>query len=86
MEVGRETHNLNLINKMTLCGKVFSTDHKTEDEHNIEDKISKLIKVLESWRKRPFPIFSRNMTLKTFRMSRLIYALQNSYLSEQSAT
>ena len=67
MEVGRETHNLNLINKMTLCGKVFSTDHKTE--YNIEDKISKLIKVLESWRKRPLSIFGRNMTLKTFRMS-----------------
>lgn len=68
MEVCRETHNLNLINKMTLCGKVYSTDHKTE--HNIEDKISKLIKVLESWRKRPLSIFGRNMTLKTFRMSR----------------
>jgi hypothetical protein len=74
--------NVDYSDKVTICGKTFSLDSSTEYKYNVLDKIGKLEGVLASWSKRSLSLFGRNIILKTFGLSQLIYAMQNSYFKD----
>ncbi len=75
---------INTISSVKICGVTFSLDKSIEYQHNVSDKINNLDKALEGWRKRNLSIFGRNLILKTFGLSQLIYFMQNSYFSNES--
>jgi hypothetical protein len=67
---------------ITICGRVFSLDHGAEYKSNILSKIDNLQKALNSWNKRSLSIYGRNLIIKTFGLSQLIYSMQNSHFSK----
>jgi hypothetical protein len=71
---------------VTICGKTFSLDSSVEYKRNVSEKIGNLEKALASWNRRSLSIFGRNIILKTFGLSQLIYAMQNSYFSDSDLT
>ncbi len=72
------------VKKLTICGRTFSLDKETEYDANVTSKINNMIKALASWNKRSLSIFGRNLLLKTFGMSQLIYAMQNTHFDSKS--
>ena len=69
---------------LTICGRTYSISANDEFRYNVQDKIHKLEIALESWRRRPLSIFGRNLVLKTFGLSQIIYSMQNHYFDPQS--
>ena len=72
------------VNKVKICGVTFSLDKSIEYQDNIQDKILKLSSALHQWRKRNLSIFGRNLILKTFGLSQLIYSMQNTYFPQNA--
>ncbi len=64
--------------EITICGKAFSLSDDTEHKKNVTAKINNLGKALSNWNKRSLSIFGRNIILKTFGLSQVIYSMQNS--------
>jgi hypothetical protein len=77
-----DTTKTSLSNGITICGRLFSCDYRLEYENNVLSKIDKLRKALESWNRRSLSIFGRNLILKTFGLSQLIYMMQNTHFSD----
>jgi hypothetical protein len=75
---------LDCIQKLTICGRTFSLDPDIEREANVDCKINNMIRALASWSKRSLSIFGRNLLLKTFGMSQLIYSMQNTYFDARA--
>ncbi len=73
---------IRFTSNVTICGKFFSLDCNAEHSHNVLAKIDKLSKALSAWSKRSLSIFGRNLILKTFGLSQLIYSMQNSVFTE----
>ncbi len=67
---------------VTICGKNFSLNASHERCKNVTDKIDKLHRALESWSRRSLSIFGRNLILKTFGLSQVIYSMQSSVFSD----
>ena len=72
------------VQKLVICGKMFSNNRDDEYKYNVQDKITKLTNALESWRKRPLSIFGRNTIIKTFALSQIIYSMQCNFFSAAS--
>ena len=81
--LSQNNERINFIKKMVICGRTFSCDILTEYEYNISNKIDKLQKALNAWNRRSLSIFGRNIILKTFGLSQLIYSMQNSVFDEK---
>jgi hypothetical protein len=71
------TYTINALDRIKICGVTFSTNSNIETNENILSKIDKLENALSGWRKRSLSIFGRNLILKTFGLSQLIYSMQN---------
>lgn len=76
-------NKINFINKIKICGKVFSNDLNAEFQHNIRDKIDKLEKQLCMWKKRNLTTEGNIIVAKTFGLSQIIYMLQNTHYSDK---
>ncbi len=76
------TTTIMFTNNVTICGKYFSLDGNTEHKVNVLEKIDKLQNALKQWSKRSLSIFGRNLILKTFGLSQVIYSMQNSVFTE----
>lgn len=70
------------VKSLTICGKLFSLDLNLEYCTNVLSKIDKLEYALRSWAKRPLSIFGRNIIIKTFGLSQLIFMMQNTFFHE----
>jgi hypothetical protein len=73
-----EQSDIKLAKEVTICGKTFSVDDKIEHDKNVSNKIEKLTKALSLWGRRSLSIFGRNLVLKTFGLSQIIYSMQSS--------
>ncbi len=73
---------VNFSDCVTICSKTFFLSEEVEYRNNVLAKIGNLEKALASWNKRSLSIFGRNIILKTFGLSQIIYAMQNSYFSD----
>jgi len=63
-------------NKVKICGITFSNDPKIAYQDNIKNKIDKLERQLNIWRQRNLTLEGRNLIVKTFGISQLIYSMQ----------
>ncbi len=81
-EILLEEKSITLTSEVTICGKTFSLNSELERRNNILKKIENLQKALCLWSKRSLSIFGRNLILKTFGLSQVIYAMQNSVFLE----
>ncbi len=72
---------LNTNKEITICGKTFSLDPQIEETKNINDKIDKLERQLNMWRKRKLTIEGRILVVKTFAISQTLYTMQNTFYS-----
>ncbi len=70
---------LNTTKEITICGKTFSLDPDIEVSKNIDDKITKLEKQLNMWKKRKLTIEGKILIVKTFAISQTLYTMQNTY-------
>jgi hypothetical protein len=70
-------YTINCVDKLTICGRTFSCNPSIEYESNVTNKIKNCENALKSWSKRALSIFGRNIILKTFGLSQLIYSMQN---------
>lgn len=77
-------YDIKCVEKLTICGRTFSSVARHEVESNVESKIHNMTKALASWNKRSLSIYGRNLLLKTFGMSQLIYSMQNSFFDSTS--
>lgn len=75
---------LNAVESITICGIAFSNNHELEYNANVKNKVVKLEKALDSWRKRSLSIFGRNLILKTFGLSQILYSMQNTFFSNDT--
>jgi len=69
--------NVQTVDQLTICGKTFSVNPNIEYEKNITDKIKKLDKAIEKWKKRNLSVEGKIIVAKTFAMSQVIYMMQN---------
>jgi len=76
--------SINAVSAVKICGITFANDSCTEYAENVTAKIDNLDKALIAWRKRSLSIFGRNLVLKTFGISQILYSMQNSFFSEAS--
>jgi hypothetical protein len=74
--------SIKLTESITICGKTFSLNNVLEHDKNVGNKIDNLQKALNSWSKRSLSIFGRNLILKTFGLSQIIYSMQSSIFNE----
>jgi len=81
--VYNKTNNINLLQKLVICGKTYSCDIEIENEDNIGKRIQKMDKAIEQWNKRNLSTEGRIMIVKTFGISQIIYMMQNTYFSKQ---
>jgi hypothetical protein len=58
--------NFSTLEGLIICGRMFSFYPALEYKANIDDKIGKFNKALNSWKKRPLSIYGRCLILKTF--------------------
>jgi len=77
VKVDNTYYNLDAVKQLTICGITFSLDKEVELKMNVESKVSKLSDALKGWSKRSLSIFGRNLVLKTFGLSQIIYTMQN---------
>ena len=61
---------------ITICGNHLSLDSTIAYEHNISDKIAKLIIQLNKWKGRNLSINGKMIIVKTFAISQLIFSSQ----------
>jgi len=73
--------NIECVNKLKICGITFARDSEIEEKENVTDKIDKIELALKQWSKRNLSIFGRNLILKTFGLSQVLYSMQNSFFS-----
>jgi len=74
----------NTMECVTICGRMFAKEYNAEYKANVTDKINKFRSVLNSWKGRSLTIFGRNLIIKTFGLSQLIYSMQNMTFSDES--
>jgi exonuclease III len=80
---GGDCHSrIQFTNNIIICGRAFSCYPALEYEKNVTSKIDNLTKALNSWKRRSLSIFGRNIILKTFGLSQIIYSMQNSHFTE----
>jgi hypothetical protein len=72
------------VPSIKICGITFSLDNTLEFDSNVKSKIQNLSNALSSWNKRNLSIFGRNLILKTFGLSQLIYSMQNTSFPQDS--
>ncbi len=72
------------VNKVKICGVTFSLNKSIEYQDNVQDKVDKLNGALHQWRRRNLSIFGRNLILKTFGLSQLIYSMQNTFFPQSA--
>jgi hypothetical protein len=77
-------YSIKFVDKVKICGITYSLDIDVELEHNVTDKISKMKAALRNWSKRGLSIFGRNLILKTFGLSQVIFTMQNTYYPDAS--
>ena len=65
-----------------ICGMSFATCNNISYERNIIDKIKKMEKQLIIWLQRALSVEGKNLIVKTFGLSQLIYSLQMSDIKE----
>lgn len=70
-------YELDCVKGLTICGRTFSNEKDLEYQNNVVKKINNLSNALNSWNKRSLSIFGRNLLLKTFGLSQVIYSMQN---------
>jgi exonuclease III len=78
--------NIRFTSNVTICGKNFSLNDSAEHSKNVISKIDKLQMALNSWSRRSLSIFGRNLILKTFGLSQVIYSMQSSVFSDADLT
>jgi exonuclease III len=78
-----EKITIEFVKKIKVCGIVFSLDHEIERQENVQNKIDNMKTALGIWAKRNLSVFGRNLILKTFGLSQLIYSLQNTYFEDK---
>jgi hypothetical protein len=69
--------SIKTISCIKICGITFSLDKELEFNNNVTSKIANLKNALSNWSRRNLSIFGRNLILKTFGLSQLIYSMQN---------
>ena len=72
---------INTTDQITICGKTFPLNSAIEEKNNINEKIEKLEKQLNKWKKRNLTVEGRILISKTFGISQTIYTMQNTYYS-----
>jgi len=72
------------MDELTICGKVFSLNEDIERTKNIDNKILKLEKAINNWKKRNLTLEGRILVAKTFAMSQVIYMMQNTFFPKQT--
>jgi len=77
---------LTAVDKLKICGIVFSTDPNVEYEENIMEKIDKLEGQLRRWMCRNLTLEGKILIVKTFGLSQLIYNLQCYQILDEDIT
>jgi len=76
-----ETFNIVSVNRLTVCGRVYSNLEEIENESNVQSKILKLEKQVNIWSQRDLSIEGKIVIVKTFGLSQVIYSMQNYFFS-----
>jgi len=69
-------NNITTKECIKICGITFSCNRKLAYKKNISDKIEKMEKQLIIWLQRALSVEGKNLIVKTFGLSQLIYSLQ----------
>ena len=69
-----------------ICGITFSNNHVEAYNNNIIDKIEKLEKQLIRWLPRGLSMEGKNLIVKTFGLSQMIYSLQMCDINDRDCT
>jgi len=77
-----ENNIINTKESVKICGITFSNNSNLAYEKNITDKIVKMERQLLMWLQRGLTLEGKNLIVKTFGLSQLIYSLQMCYISE----
>jgi len=78
-----ENKEIHTKESIKICGITFSSNKKIAYESNIVEKIRKMEKQLIIWLQRNLSLEGKNLIVKTFGLSQLIYSLQISGIEKQ---
>ncbi len=69
--------NITSVDKIKICGLIFSTCDLLEYKMNVHDKIIKLKQKIRAWSHRNLTMEGKSLIVKTFGLSQLIYNMQS---------
>lgn len=79
IQIYNQNNNINLVDNLTICGKNFSCNPEIERMNNCTNKIQKVERAIQQWKRRNLTPIGRTIIAKTFGTSQVIFMMQNSH-------
>ena len=80
VKVYNQDVTIKMVDRVKICGKIFTLDPKVHNDENIKKPIEKLKNQLSQWDKRNLTADGRILIAKTFGISQIIYQMQNTFI------
>ncbi len=76
IEYNKKKFEIDTVNKIKICGLYYCSNNDEEYNLNVNEKIKKLSIKIKSWTHRHLTMEGKNLIVKTFGLSQIIYNMQ----------
>jgi len=76
IEYNKKKFQIDTVNKIKICGLYYCTNNDDEYNLNVNEKIKKLSLKIKAWSHRHLTMEGKNLIVKTFGLSQIIYNMQ----------